>query len=69
MKLKEWLKKENKKIVDMSNDLGVVHCVVRVWANGNTIPGRDYMKKIKEYTHGEVMPNDFYDVEGESGGD
>ncbi len=64
MKLKEWLAKENKRVVDMANDLGIVHCMVRVWANGTTIPNREYMEKIREYTHGEVMPNDFYDFEG-----
>lgn len=65
MKLKEYLKQNNKRPADLAHDLKIVHCVVRRWCNGESIPTKDYMKKIFEYTDGMVTPNDFYHVQKE----
>lgn len=63
MILKEWLKKENKTVADMSRDLNVIHSVVLRWTTTERIPTPENMQKIVEYTKGEVQPNDFYNVE------
>ena len=67
MRLQEFLDSKKKKIADMARDLGVAHCVVRVWVTGERIPTPDNMQKIFAYTNGEVTPNDFYDINEKEG--
>ncbi len=62
MKLSEYLKKENKRPADLARDFGIVHCMVRRWCSGETIPNKEYMQKIFAYTGGEVTPNDFFNI-------
>ena len=61
MKFAEYIQKENKTIAGVARDLGLTHCVVRVWVAGEKIPSKENMQKIVAYTKGAVTPNDFYD--------
>lgn len=63
MKLKDWLKKENKRIADMARDLELAHPIVRDWVVGEKKPCAGNMKRVFIYTKGEVTANDFYGIE------
>lgn len=64
-KFKQWLKNNNKKVADVARDLGLTHCVVRVWVETDRVPSRENMQKIIAYTGGEIQPNDFYEEEND----
>lgn len=63
MRLHEYLAKENKKTSDLARYLSLPHTIVLRWVKGQRIPRPKNMRKIVAYTNGEVMPNDFYQME------
>ena len=62
MKLTDYLKANNIKQEQMAYELGTSQGVCSMWATGERLPRPESMKKIAEWSHGEVMPNDFYGV-------
>lgn len=66
MKLLDWQKRENiKTLIELAEKLGVTDTsnpsrLVHRWLNGESIPRKKQLEKIKEATNGQVTPNDFF---------
>lgn len=63
MKLKDWMKKNNKSQDEVAKELEITQGSVCYYVSGQKIPRTEIMQKIVAYTKGEVTANDFYDVE------
>ena len=63
MNLEKWMKKEKKTQQEVADALEVSQCVVSLWLSRKRVPCAKVMRKIVEYTGGEVQPNDFYEGE------
>lgn len=61
MKLKEWIEKEHKTQQEVADAIGVAQGQVSAWCSGDKMPRPENIRKIVEYTGGEVQPNDFYE--------
>lgn len=60
MRLKEYLKKHNISMSATAKTLGVSYEIVRRYCNGMSIPRRELLLKICEWSGGKVRPSDFY---------
>lgn len=69
MKLHEYLAKKKQKTSDLARHLDLSHTIVLRWVKGTRIPRPENMRKIVAYTNGEVMPNDFYQMEEKEDGE
>lgn len=63
MTLKEFAKKNGLTTVALAKLIGCGQPICHMWINGDRLPNAENMKKIMKATNGEVMPNDFYEVE------
>ena len=60
MQFSEYLKENNISQKQAAEDIGVIQSLVSMWVNGERLPRPENMKKIVEWSKGEVQPNDFY---------
>lgn len=60
MKLNYFLKKSKISHAEMAEILGVQLATVYRYAEGDRIPRKHIMKKLVEFTGGQVTANDFY---------
>jgi transcriptional regulator with XRE-family HTH domain len=60
MKLNEYLKNNNISLSSAAKALGVSYEIVRRYCNGMSIPRRELLLKICEWSGGKVQPSDFY---------
>lgn len=64
MKLADFKKHRN--LTDEALAVMIGDCTVsalRKWLAGDRIPRRDQMERIAAITDGQVLPNDFYEIE------
>lgn len=66
MLLRQFL--EEKKITQeqFSKIIGITRSAVNQYCSGKRKPLPNVMEKIIEMTYGEVLPNDFYNIKGQS---
>lgn len=62
MDISTYRKKLNLTQDAAAEQLGVSKDVYCSWEYGVRLPRPESMKKITDWSHGEVMPNDFYGV-------
>ncbi len=62
MKFKAYLEEKDISLAQASTELDVSTECVRLWAEEKRIPRPDQMKRIYNWSHGVVTPNDFYDL-------
>lgn len=60
MQLLEYIKEKNITQDQAAKELNVPQATVSYWVRGVKIPSFENMKKIVEWSKGEVQPNDFY---------
>lgn len=64
MKLAAYLEANDLTDEDFAREVdGASVFTVRKWRNGTRIPRKDMMSLIVAATNGQVMPNDFFDVQ------
>ena len=63
MKLLDYIEKQENTIQKAAEELGFTYEDVRRYCKGIVIPRPDKMKKIIEWSNGEVTANDFYAVD------
>ncbi len=61
MKLGAWLTAKEMLPSAFADGIGVDKSLVSRWLDGSVIPRRDNMRRIREFTNGEVTANDFGD--------
>ncbi len=66
MQLLEFIKDKQITQEQAAKELGVPQATVSYWVRGVKIPTPDNMKKIVEWSKGEVQPNDFYGISHEA---
>lgn len=59
MKLGAWLTAKEILPKDFAAGVGVDKSLVSRWLDGTVIPRRENMRRIREFTNGEVTANDF----------
>jgi transcriptional regulator with XRE-family HTH domain len=59
MKLKAYISANSLRIADFAKQIGVSTATAYRMANGSTIPEPETMRRIHEFTNGEVCPDDF----------
>jgi predicted site-specific integrase-resolvase len=60
--LLKWLRHHDLTPAQFADCLGVNRALVHRWVNEGAIPTPDKMRALYRFTHGEVAPNDFYDL-------
>lgn len=66
MTLEEYIKSKNKRINQCAVEMNVSYMALSRWIRGIRIPRTENMRRIVEWSQGEVQPQDFYDFgEGE----
>ena len=60
MQFSDYLKEKNITQEQASKELEVAQGQISLWVNGERLPRPENMKKIVEWSKGEVQPNDFY---------
>lgn len=62
MKLRDYIALTGKTLEQVATELdsGATAGTVSRWQSGKIIPRRDEMNRIKTWSKGAVMPNDFY---------
>lgn len=60
--LLKWLRHHDLTPAQFADCLGVNRTLVHRWVNDGAIPTPDKMRALYRFTHGEVAPNDFYDL-------
>ena len=71
MTLRKYMQLKGLSLGQMAQSLGMKHAkMIQRWClpfghEEKSIPRPDYMMRIIERTHGEVLPNDFYIDRGE----
>ena len=60
MKLREYLDSKKLKIADAARDAGFEHETFRKWVKEERIPRPKSMRKIEDWSRGEVTPGDFF---------
>ncbi len=61
MKIGEYRKQEGLTLQGMGLKIGVTEGSMSRYENGERIPTREILQRIREVTDGAVQPNDFYD--------
>lgn len=64
MELKKYLDTKQIKYEDAAQQIGVDQSTITHWINGRSIPRRTYMRRIHEWSSGQVTANDFYGIAG-----
>jgi len=64
MTLEDWLTENAFTYAAFGIMVGTTAPVVWRWAHGQRLPSAKFMTKIVDVTDGEVMPSDFYNLEG-----
>lgn len=62
MKLDRWRRGQGLSIQALADKLESTHQVASRYCNGTRIPVPPMMGRIYVLTHGQVTPNDFYDL-------
>ena len=62
MKLKNYLKTNEIKVIDFAKTIEVTRQAVYKWFKGSAFPRHDVMNKIIKTTNGNVTPSDFMTV-------
>lgn len=63
MRLEEWLKKKERSVAWFAQQVGVPHSTIyRIIADRRS-PTHQVMEKIIRETNGEVLPNDFFEID------
>ena len=60
MTLEEYRHTNKKTISEMVNFFGVSQMTLWRWENGKAIPRKEMIKKIEEWSNGQITPMDFY---------
>lgn len=61
MQLKEYIKLTGKSLAEVGKELGGYSAAaVSRWQNGKAVPDPEPMRKIMEWSKGNVTANDFY---------
>lgn len=66
MQIREYRLQERKKMTEAAELLGVSVHVYSSWEYGKRIPRADRMRKIYEWSDGQVRPEDFYLTDSDS---
>ena len=66
MKLEQYIEKQQKTLKQAAEELGLAYEDIRRYCKGSVIPRPENMKKITEWSKGEVQPNDFYGISHEA---
>ncbi len=61
MKFKEYLKNQSISASKVARALEIPEVTVNSWKYRDKVPTKSNMKKIIEFTNGQVQPTDFYD--------
>lgn len=61
MKLKDYRTLLGRTLEQVAEELRVSAGTVSRWERGESIPGRDEMRRIKDWSSGAVLANDFYE--------
>jgi transcriptional regulator with XRE-family HTH domain len=59
MKLREYLRLQNKSPEVFGSEIGFSKSAVSMWMRGERMPRREALQKISEHTKGAVTANDF----------
>lgn len=59
MRLAEWLKQENKTATDLAAEIPVDTSTVTRYVNGQRVPRKEHMRRIRDITNGAVTADDF----------
>jgi transcriptional regulator with XRE-family HTH domain len=62
MRIEDWAKSRGLQLQQVAEKLGISGGHIGDWISGRSWPGREMMKRVRDLTGGEVMPNDFLDV-------
>ena len=65
MELKKYLDTNNIKYEDAAQQIGVDQSTITHWTNGRSIPRREVMRRIHNWSGGAVTANDFYGIAGD----
>jgi predicted transcriptional regulator len=63
MKLNTYMQSNNISKTVMASLLDVAEASVYRYLNGQRIPEKPVMRRLFKITNGQVVPNDFYDLE------
>ena len=67
MTLAAYIAKHGLSRKSVADVLGVSPEAVRLWLSGDRMPSPDKLRRISEWTKGEVTPNDFIFNDGKAG--
>ena len=59
-KIRQVRKNKKESLLETSRILGCTSVALYYWETTSRIPSPKFMKKIVEWSNGEVQPNDFY---------
>jgi len=62
MRFSEYISQTNKTQSQVASELDTSQGNISRWASGECVPEAKTIKKITEWSKGEVQPNDFYEV-------
>ena len=63
MLLKEYITRIGKTLVISAKEMDMPYVTLKRYCDGVRIPNVRNMDKIRKWSNGQVMPNDFYDKE------
>lgn len=62
MRFSDFITQSGKTQSQVAEELGTSQANVSRWSSGESLPEATLIKKIYDWSGGEVQPNDFYEV-------
>lgn len=63
MLLKDYISQAGKTVVVSAKEMDIPYVTLKRYCDGTRLPKPVFMKKIINWSNGQVLPNDFYDKE------
>lgn len=63
MRLKEYIGLLGRTLAETAKEIEMPYVTLKRYCDGTRIPNLRNMKKIRKWSNGQVLPNDFYDME------
>jgi hypothetical protein len=67
MKLRQFLDSTSRTVADGARETGYPHETFRKWVTGERVPREEALKRIRQWSEGQVQPNDFFASEASEG--